>query len=137
MPPPIIVEDPDSVEERDVVSVLNGVVDRDGDPVGLAEFVLVLFPPMEAVGFEVKVRESEPLKYTVGVLSMEKVAREVAEMEGEAVLVEQGEEDHKEIKVVVGKATVRVPLRVRVWEVVTVMEVEDSAVKVGKTLTEP
>ena len=137
MPPPIIVEDPDSVEERDVVSVLNGVVDRDGDPVGLAEFVVVLFPPMEAVGFEVKVRAPEPLKYTVGVLSMEKVAKEVAEMEGEAVLVEQGVEDHKEIKVVVGKAIVRVPLRVRVWEVVTVTEVEDSAVKVGKTLTEP
>jgi hypothetical protein len=58
-------------------------------------------------------------------------------MEGEAVVEEEGVKDHKEIKVEVGKAIVRVPLRVRVWEVVTVTEMEDSAVKVGKTLTEP
>ena len=79
----------------------------------------------------------EPLKYTVGVLSTEYVTKAVTEMEGEAVVVEEGEKDHKEMKVEVGKAIVRVPLRVRVWEVETVAEVEDKAVKVEKTLTDP
>ena len=51
--PPIIVEVPKSVEDRDGVSVFNGVVDRDGDPVGLPVLEVVLFPPTEAVGYEV------------------------------------------------------------------------------------
>ena len=69
--PPINVEVPNIVEDRDVVCVLNCVVDRDGDPVGLAVLEVVLFPPTEAVGYEVKVGAPEPLKYTVGVLSTE------------------------------------------------------------------
>ena len=46
-------------------------------------------------------------------------------------------EDHRETKVVVGKIMVRVPLRVRVWEVEAVTEVEGNAVKVESTLTVP
>ena len=69
--PPINVEVPNIVEDRDVVSVFNGVVDRDGDPVGLAVLEVVLFPPTEAVGYEGKVGAAERLKYTVGVLSTE------------------------------------------------------------------
>ena len=51
--------------------MLNGVVDRDKSPVGLAELEVVLFPPTEAVGSEVRVRAPEPLNNTVGVVSIE------------------------------------------------------------------